>query len=54
MHDVWEPTLVDRIDAFMDRKSREFPELKLRKKWYDYETTPKPKRYGRNQKLAIQ
>ncbi len=33
-------TVEDRIHKFMDRKSRQYPDLKLLERWGDYETTP--------------
>jgi hypothetical protein len=41
MHNVWGPTLDERIESFMGRKSREFPDLKLTSKWDQYEYYPK-------------
>lgn len=53
MQDVWNPQLTKKIDTFMFRKNREFPELSLMKKWYEYEMAPRPLRQGKTKKYAI-
>lgn len=41
MQNIWKPTLDERIESFMGRKSREFPDLKLMSTWNQYEYSPK-------------
>jgi hypothetical protein len=53
MQDIMSPVLTKRIHSFMVRKDREFPELALRRKWYDYELSPRP-RVGKTRKYAHQ
>ena len=43
MKDIYEPELQDRITSFLNRKTREFPELDQAKQWFEYELTPRRK-----------
>lgn len=40
MQELWQPSLTQRIESFIGRKSREYPELDLSHKWHDYEYEP--------------
>ncbi len=33
MKDVWDAKLINKINSFMDRKAREYPELRLTDTW---------------------
>ena len=44
MLDIRNTNLTQKIGNFLERKDREFPELKISRRWYDYETTPHKKR----------
>ncbi len=45
-----EPTVAERINTFMSRKAREFPELELSRKWNEYEYVPKRRSFGETHK----
>lgn len=50
---VGEPVLKQRINHFMSRKVREFPELKQFGKWDKYELWPKRPNTGRRMHAAM-
>ena len=53
MQEVWKPETIQKIDQFMSRKAREFPELELTRKWYDREILPKKRSHGETLRLSI-
>lgn len=48
MHYVGEPSLNERIESFIGRKSREFPDLHLLDEWDEYEYAPKQPNFRPN------
>lgn len=37
MQDVWDTRILHKIETFLNRKQKQFPELELNKRWSNHE-----------------
>ena len=50
MQDIREKTLLHKINQFIERKSRKYPELHMDERWDEYEYTPDTRDFSKAQK----
>lgn len=43
MQDIMDPALVSKINCFINRKNRQYPELRIKSRWNGYEYVPRRK-----------
>ena len=43
MQEIMDPALVSKINCFLSRKNRQYPELRLKSRWNGYEYIPRRK-----------